>query len=90
MNNTVGMDYLQEAIILGIDVIIFGLCLKGYHSHKNTIKALKVFDSFSFVHIDWKSNVLKCCCLFAFVCVFSGSSSVEHRQRTHRAFGSAK
>lgn len=43
MNNTVGMDYLQEAIILGIDVIIFGLCLKGYHSHKNTIKALKVF-----------------------------------------------
>ncbi|XP_055317997.1 mitochondrial E3 ubiquitin protein ligase 1 [Sitodiplosis mosellana] len=41
MNNSIGMDYLQEAIVLGIDVIIFGLCLKGYHNHKNTIKALK-------------------------------------------------
>lgn len=42
MNNSIGMDYLQEAIILGIDALIFGLCLKSYHSHKNTIQALKV------------------------------------------------
>lgn len=36
------MDYLQEAIVLGLDVLIFGVCLKGYYNHKNTIKALKV------------------------------------------------
>lgn len=42
MNNTMGMDYIHEAIVLGIDVLIFGLCLRGYYSHKNTIKALKV------------------------------------------------
>lgn len=42
MNNSIGMDYLQEAIILGIDALIFGLCLKSYHNHKNTIQALKV------------------------------------------------
>lgn len=48
MNNSIGMDYLQEAIVLGIDVIIFGLCLKGYHSHKSTIKALKVIVHYIF------------------------------------------
>lgn len=51
MSSSIGIDYLQEAIVLGIDVIIFGLCLKGYHSHKNTIKALKVIFTNSFDRI---------------------------------------
>lgn len=36
------MDCIQEAIALGVDVLIFGLCLKGYYNHKNTLNALKV------------------------------------------------
>lgn len=51
MNNNIGIDYLQEAIILGIDVVIFGLCLKGYHSTKNTIKALKVRQKNPFISV---------------------------------------
>lgn len=42
MNNSIIMDCIHEAIVLGIDVLIFGLCLRGYYSHKNAIKALKV------------------------------------------------
>lgn len=51
MNNNIGMDYLQEAIILGIDVIVFGLCLKGYHSTKSTIKALKARNETIYIYI---------------------------------------
>lgn len=42
MASSAALDYLQEAIILGIDAIIFGVCLSGYYSHKNTIAALRV------------------------------------------------
>lgn len=42
VNNTIDMDCLQEAIILGIDVIIFGFCLRSYRNYKNTVGALKV------------------------------------------------
>lgn len=75
MNNTIGLDYLQEAIILGIDVIIFGLCLKGYHSHKNTIKALKV--NFFTIFIDnFKTNLWFIDCYDLYVI---GCASIEHR-----------
>lgn len=42
MANMIGLDYFQEAIVLGIDALIFGICLKGYYSYKNTIQALRV------------------------------------------------
>lgn len=42
VNNMIDMDCLQEAIILGIDVIVFGFCLKSYRNYKNTVGALKV------------------------------------------------
>lgn len=42
------MDCLQEAIILGIDVIIFGICLRSYRNYKNTVGALKVIIIFPF------------------------------------------
>lgn len=42
VNNTIDMDCLQEAIILGIDVIVFGFCLRSYRNYKNTVGALKV------------------------------------------------
>lgn len=43
------MDYLQEAIILGIDALIFGVCLNGYYSYRNTINALRVCLNYSLV-----------------------------------------
>lgn len=36
------MDYLGEVIALGIDSIIFGVCLKQYFHCKNAITAVKV------------------------------------------------
>lgn len=42
MANVIGLDHFQEAIVLGIDALIFGICLKGYYSYKNTIQALRV------------------------------------------------
>lgn len=42
MATQLGMDYLQEAIVLGIDALIFGVCLRGYYSYRNIIDALRV------------------------------------------------
>lgn len=36
------MDYLGEIVVLGIDSLIFGLCLKNYYYCKNAINAVKV------------------------------------------------
>ena len=36
------MDYLGEVIALGIDSIIFGICMKQYFHCKNAITAVKV------------------------------------------------
>lgn len=36
------MDYLGEIVALGIDSIIFGVCLKQYFHCKNAITAVKV------------------------------------------------
>ncbi|KAJ8680038.1 hypothetical protein QAD02_015825 [Eretmocerus hayati] len=38
------MDYFGEFIALGIDSIIFGICLKQYHYCKNSINAVKGAD----------------------------------------------
>lgn len=35
------MDYLGEIVVLGIDSLIFGLCLKNYYYCKNAINAVK-------------------------------------------------
>lgn len=35
------MDYLQEAVFLGVDVLILGLCLSEYYQFKKVSKALK-------------------------------------------------
>lgn len=40
------MEYLNEAVILSVDWLILGLCLKEYYSYKNTVKALKVNSNF--------------------------------------------
>lgn len=36
------MEFLQESIALGVDLLVFGLCLKGYYNNKNIISTLKV------------------------------------------------
>lgn len=36
------MEYLNEAVILSVDWLILGLCLKEYYSYKHTVKSLKV------------------------------------------------
>lgn len=36
------MEYLHEAIALGVDALILGLCLKEYYRHKDTLRSLKV------------------------------------------------
>ena len=38
------MEYLNEGIALGVDLLILGICFKEYHSYKSTIKSLKVRD----------------------------------------------
>uniref|UniRef100_A0A0K8TS00 RING-type E3 ubiquitin transferase n=1 Tax=Tabanus bromius TaxID=304241 RepID=A0A0K8TS00_TABBR len=35
------MEYLNEGIVLGLDLLILGLCYKEYCSYKQTLKALK-------------------------------------------------
>lgn len=40
------MDYLGEIIALGIDTVIFGICLKQYFHCKNAITAVKVKEMF--------------------------------------------
>lgn len=71
VNNMIEMDCLKEAIILGIDVIIFGFCLKSYRNYKNTVGALKViliWFFFSFVHllIDYILNIYILFSLFVY------------------------
>lgn len=40
--SAVGRDVFYEAIVLGIDAIIFGVCLSSYRYNKRTLGALKV------------------------------------------------
>lgn len=36
------MDYLGETIALGIDALIFGVCIKQYFKNKNAISMIQV------------------------------------------------
>lgn len=36
------MDFLHEAVFLGVDAILLGFCVKEYCSQKHIINALKV------------------------------------------------
>lgn len=36
------MDFVQEAVFLGVDVLILGLCFKEYYQFKKISSALKV------------------------------------------------
>jgi len=38
------MEYFSEIFLLGIDTIVFTICLKQYIHYKNAIKAVKVDD----------------------------------------------
>lgn len=38
----IAMDFLHEAVFLGIDAILLGFCVKEYCSQKQIINALKV------------------------------------------------
>ena len=40
------MDYLGELIVLGVDSLIFGMCLKQYFHCKSAITAVKVCELF--------------------------------------------
>lgn len=44
------MDFVHESIALSVDVLFFGLFLRGYHSYKSTLAALKVSDKQLFPH----------------------------------------
>lgn len=49
------MDYLGEIVALGIDSIIFGICLKQYFHCKNAITAVKVNHVY-FYYYYWIPN----------------------------------
>lgn len=70
MASSAAFDYLQEAIILGIDAILFGVCLKEYYSHKNTIVALRVSI---WCHCDWNVLVISYVILLIHQNVFESS-----------------
>lgn len=55
------MEYLGEIIALGIDTIVFAICLKQYIYYKNSIAAVKVdkiIQNFE-IHYNLKRNMLK-------------------------------
>lgn len=36
------MDFVHEAVALGVDILILGLCVREYVNYKNTARVLKV------------------------------------------------
>lgn len=61
------MDYLGEVIALGIDSIIFGVCLKQYFHCKNAITAVKVklYIIIKFIYIIFNNNLVPNLFLYA-------------------------
>lgn len=57
------MEYLGEIIALGIDTVVFAICLKQYIYYKNSIEAVKVDKIIQFkileIHYNLKRNMLK-------------------------------
>lgn len=38
------MEYLGELFALGIDTVVFAICLKQYNNYKHAVKAVEVND----------------------------------------------
>lgn len=41
------MDYLGEAIALGIDAFILGVCMKQYFKNKNAVQMIQVSEFYT-------------------------------------------
>jgi len=52
------MDYLGEMIALGMDTVIFAICLKHYVYYKNAVKAIKV-DELLYYYENFKLHKFK-------------------------------
>jgi len=52
------MDYINEAVALGLDVLILGFCIKEYSTYKQTCQSLKVKQM---LIIFFVINCDKCC-----------------------------
>ncbi|XP_055373289.1 mitochondrial E3 ubiquitin protein ligase 1 [Condylostylus longicornis] len=52
------MEFINEGIALGVDLLILGICLKEYYSYKSTLKSLKAAPQLN-LDSDLKSTIAK-------------------------------